>query len=211
VLWSGRKSRTHSEQLMDELTQSYGHLKLAAGHAAGGAAEMATPTYDRARNVAMRGWGTTRQAFSPLYEQFRDGAASARKGYVVEVPTTTKKNRWPMLAGLLAAGAAVGAAGAIMARRRRTMSEWDEYEPLGGIDTGYGTAEPKASTGKKLSEGAASVAGSVSSGAGKLADSLHGRSSRGGDSMGDMAKGLGHKAESTTESMTDPARHNSRP
>jgi hypothetical protein len=197
--------------MMDELTQSYGHLRTAAGHGVGGAAEMMTPTYDRARDVARRGLGTTRQAFNPLYEQIREGAANARRGY--EVP---KKNRWPMLIGLLAAGAAVGAAGAVMARRRRNASEWDEYEPLAGIDTGYGMTEPKGSATKKLTEGAASVADSVSSGAGKLADSLHNRPGRtgdpahAGDTMDDMAKGLGHKAESTKDAMTDPAKHNSR-
>jgi hypothetical protein len=196
---------------MDELTQSYGHLRTAAGHGVTGAAEMITPTYDRAVVVARRGVGTTRQAFNPLYEQIREGAANARKGYVVTTKPT--KNRWPMLIGLLAAGAAVGAAGAVMARRRRNASEWDEYEPLAGIDTGYGMTEPKGSATKKLTEGAASVADSVSSGAGKLADSLHGRPGRTGssDTMDDMAKGLGHKADSAKDAMTDQARHNSRP
>jgi hypothetical protein len=207
VLWSGRNTRTHSQQLMNELTQSYDHLKMAAGHAAGGAAEMATPTYDRARNVATRGWGTTRHVFHPLYEQIRDGAANARKGY--EVPT--KKSRWPMLVGLLAAGAAVGAASAIIARRRRNVSEWDEYEPRGDIDSGYGMGESKGSASKKLTEGAASVAGSVSAGAGKLADSLHGRSTRIGDTPDDMAKGMGPKSEPAKDMMADPAKHNSRP
>jgi hypothetical protein len=206
VLWSGRNARSHSQQVKDELTQSYEHLMLAAGHAAGGAAEMMTPPYDKARTVANRGWGTTRGALAPLYEQIRDGAANARKtnGNAVVVVETKKKTRMPMLFGLLAAGAAVGAAGAIAARRRRAASEWDEYEPLGGIDSSYGMSEGKGSATSKLSKGAASVAGSVSSGASKLADSLHSKSGRAGDTMSSGS-------EQMTDKMTDPSRHNSRP
>jgi hypothetical protein len=204
VFWSGRNERTHSQQVKDELAQSYEHLRLAAGHAAGGAAEMMTPPYDRARIVATRGWGTTRDAFAPFYEQVRDGAANARRGNVVVVEEK-RKSRWPTLFGLLAAGAAVGAASAIAARRRRAASEWDEYEPLGGIDTGYGMPESKSSaTSRKLTESAASVAGSVSSSAGKIADSLHGRSSRPGDPMSTAA-------DQMSDGLTDPSRRNSRP
>src|SRR5262245_30772165 len=182
VLRSGMSSRTHSQQLRDELAQTYDHLRLAAAHAAGGAAEKATPSYDRARGVANRGWSTTRDAFAPLYEQMRDGAANARKGYAMQ-----KRNRWPVLIGLLAAGAAAGAAGAVMARRRRSAAEWEEYEPLEGVDTGYAMSESKGSTTKRLTEGAASVADSVSASAGKLADSLHSRSAKtSAPTMGDV-------------------------
>lgn len=205
VFWTGKPSRTHADMMMDELTQSYDHLKMAAGHMAGGAAEKVTPPYDRARNTAARGWKATRSAFSPLYEQMRDGAANARTAY-----PEAKRNRWPMLFGLLAAGAAVGAAGAVVVRRRRAMSEWDEYEPLGGVDTGYGMGEGKATT-KKLAEGAASVAGSVSVGAGRIADSLHGRSGRAPDVMGDVAQGAGDTAGSAKENTQEQARKNSRP
>jgi hypothetical protein len=180
VLRSGKNSRTHSQQLRDELAQSYDHLRLAAAHAAGGAAEKATPTYDRARGVANRSWTTTRDAFSPLYEQMRVGAANARMERA-----TQRTNRWPVLIGLLAAGAAAGAAGAVVARRRRAAAEWAEYEPLGGVDTGYAMSESKGSTTKRLTEGAASVADSVSAGAGKLAESLHGRSGKSAG-MGDV-------------------------
>jgi hypothetical protein len=167
----GKPAPSHKEQLLDELAQSYGHLKLAAGHVAGGAAEKATPGYDKARNVATRGWGTTKDAFSPLYEQMRQGAANARREYVV----VEKKNRWPMLVGLLAAGAAVGAAGAMVARRRRNAT-WDEYEPMPDEDEfGFGTSESdeRASATAKVSKGAASVADKLSAQAGKVADSMH--------------------------------------
>lgn len=190
-MFGRRQSRTHTDQLLDELAQSYGHLKLAAGHAAGGAAEKLTPPYDKARNAASRGWSSTRDAFAPMYGQMKDGAANARKGADV----SHKRNRtWPMLATLLAAGAAVGAAGAMIAKRRRATQEWDEFEPEPVLDEpGYGLEEPrhaaaepakdKASSaattaGKKASAGAAEVASGVSTQAGKLADAMTEKSAR---------------------------------
>jgi len=153
---------------MDELAQSYGHLRMAAGHAAGGAAERVTPSYDRARVVASRRWNTTKSAFNPLYEQMKEGAANARKGHEM------KRNKWPVVVGLVAVGAAAGSTGAMIARRRRVAARWDEYDPVPSLEESpYG--EPKSSTGHRVTAGAASVADSVSAQAGKLADSLHER------------------------------------
>jgi hypothetical protein len=219
----GRKeSRTHTDQLLDELAQSYGHLKLAAGHAAGGAAEKLTPPYDKARNAAGRGWTSTKDAFAPMYEQVKDGAANARKGANV---SDSKQNRWPMLAGLLAAGAAVGAAGAMIAKRRRAAKEWDEFEPDQMLDeAGYGseptgtrpaedTARDKVSSaahtaGKKVSAGAAAVASGVSSQAGKLADALGDKApQKPADLAGaasDTAARAGDVAEKTAELSDKP-------
>jgi len=167
-----RKPRTHTQRLMDELAESYGHLRLAAGHAAGGAAERITPGYDKAIDVAHRGWSTTKGAFSPLYDQMREGAANARKEHEV------KRKKWPMFVGLLAAGVAAGATGAIVARRRRAAAQWDEYDPMPGLaDSTYGEAkERSAAASQKVASGAASVADTVSNQAGKIAESLHEKS-----------------------------------
>jgi len=168
------KSRTHSEQLMDELSQSYGHLKMAAAHAAGGAAERVTPSYDKARVMAARRWNTTKGTFSPLYDQMREGAANARGTNGRREPEM-KRNKWPVVIGLVAAGAAAGAAGAMIARRRRVAAQWDEYDPMPSLEESpYG--EHKSSTSQRVTAGAASVADSVSAQAGKLADNLHERS-----------------------------------
>jgi cytoskeletal protein RodZ len=161
---------------MDELTQSYGHLKLAAAHAAGGAAERMTPTYDRARGVASRRFSTTMGTFAPFYEQVREGAANARngKGRDMKMNMKMKRNKWPVVIGLVAAGAAAGACGAMIARRRRVAAQWDEYEPMPGIEESpYG--ETKSSATHRVTAGAASVADTVAAKTGKLADSLHGR------------------------------------
>ena len=108
--------------------------------------------------------------------------------------------------GLLAAGAAVGAAGAIVARRRRAAAEWDDYDPMTAMDEAqYGGEKP--SPGKKVTAGAASVADSVSSQAGKLADTLHEKS--GTLKSGDLSSAkdrAGATAETTmdkTESMAE--------
>jgi hypothetical protein len=159
--------------MLDELAESYGHFKEAAGHVAGGAAEKITPRYDLARDVAVRGWMGAMGAFSPLVDQMREGAANARRQY--EEPG---RNRWPMLVGLLAAGAAVGAAGAMIVRRRRAAAQWDEYEPVSPMGEAPYETPSKPSAAAKVSSGAATVAESVSTRAGKLAESLHGKSAR---------------------------------
>jgi hypothetical protein len=179
----GRKkpSRSHRQRLVDELTESYGHLKLAAGQVAGGAAEKVTPTYDRARDAAVRSFV---QTLSPLYEQIKDGAAIARR------EQHPPKRKWPILVGLLAAGAAVGAAGAMIARRRRAAAQWDDYEPLPSVDDlSYGADTATAGgASKKVTAGAASVAESLSAGAGKIAESLSEKSGRSsGTSSGSSA------------------------
>jgi hypothetical protein len=218
VFGRGKPQMTHRQQLLDELGQSYGHLKLAAGQLAGGTAEKITPPYDRARNVASRGWGSTRDAFAPIYAQMRDGAANARQ----EVMVVDKRNRWPMFMGLLAAGAAVGAAGALVSRRRKAAQQWDEFEPALPLDeagfpiTGPTGAEPKGSTKdvyagprakdkmssatKKAAAGAATVAESVSAQADKLADSLHEKASRpAGSGTGSTAVETPAASEEKTE------------
>jgi hypothetical protein len=211
VFGRGKPQMTHRQQLLDELGQSYGHLKLAAGQLAGGTAEKITPPYDRARNVASRGWGSTKGAFAPIYAQMRDGAANARQ----EVMVVDKRNRWPMFMGLLAAGAAVGAAGALVSRRRKATRQWDEFEPALPLDeagfpiTDPTGAEPKGSTKDKMSSatkkaasGAATVAESVSAQADKLADSLHEKASRPagsgtGSTAGEQAAASEEKTEKT--------------
>jgi len=200
VVFGRKQQRTQTQLLMDELAESYGHLKSAAGHVAGGTAEKLTPPYDRARNAASRSWYTTKDAFAPLYEQMREGAANARKEQQV------KKNRWPVLVGLLAAGAAVGAAGAMVARRRRTAAQWDEYDPMPAVsDASYGSptssstaASKMAGATDKVTASAANVAESVSSQAGKVADSLHEKSSGRGSMSDKAARKASDIADDTT-------------
>ena len=177
---SRRPTQNHTQQLMDELTESYGHLKLAAGHAADGAALRVAPSYDRARGAAVRGLSTTRDAFPPLYDQMREGAMRARKE-----KRLSRRRRWPMIVGLLAAGTAAGAIGAMAAQRRRAAAQWDEYEPLPSIDDlGYGGTGTAPASGKRVAAGAASVAETVADQAARIADTLHEKSGRGDSGSG---------------------------
>jgi hypothetical protein len=185
---------------LDELTQSYDHLKLAAAHAAGGAAERFTPGYDRARVVASRRWNTTKGALSPLYEQIRDGAANARREQEM------KRNKWPVVIGLVAAGAAAGAAGAMIARRRRAAAQWDEYEPMPSLEESpYADTGAKA-TGHRVTAGAASVADTVSSQAGKIADKMHEKARSSGTSgmTGRTPSGAPSTGEGTFAPFAEP-------
>jgi hypothetical protein len=99
------------------------------------------------------------------------------------------KNRLGLV-GLLAAGAVVGAVGAMFARRRRTISQFHQYDP--GIDD-IGFADSAAETGpisattKKVAAGAAAVAETVSSQAGRIAETLHERTTTPGSGSGPAA------------------------
>ena len=184
-----KPTKTQSEMIMDELSESYGHLRQAAGHVAGGAAEVVTPRYDRARHVAAMGWSGTRGAFQPMVDQMRTGAANARSQYPVE---QSRRNRWPALFGLLAAGAAVGAAAAMVVRRRRA-AEWDEYEPIPPMAESPFDTDTRSTT-QKVSAGAAALAESASTQAGKVAESLRSKSdmpSSGASPTGGSTSGSG--------------------
>jgi cytoskeletal protein RodZ len=84
------------------------------------------------------------------------------------------RKRWSMLAGLLAAGAAVGAAGALVMRRRKRQ-QWEEYGPSpalesaaekakGSVDRAAGAVKSAAtSAAAEFSSAAESAAGKASS------------------------------------------------
>jgi hypothetical protein len=99
-------------------------------------------------------------AFAPLAAAAAEGAREAgrstkRAGRNARRAGTTKmravtptresrmsRKRWPMLAGMLAAGAAVGAAGALVMRRRK-QQQWQEYDPSHAMDPVAADADEK--------------------------------------------------------------------
>jgi hypothetical protein len=193
----GRKiaQHNHTQQMVNELGHSAVHLRRAAGHLAVGTAERLTPTYAKARHVADKSWISTRETINPIYQQMREGAMNSRtmkqlgkdrmKMGSARMKQMAKKSgkghgsRWGGLSGLLIAGAAVGAASAVVARRRRAMqAEWDEYEPMAGFDESrYAESQyGQKPTGAKVASGAATMADNLSARAGRIADSLHERS-----------------------------------
>jgi hypothetical protein len=125
-----------------ELGESLDHLRMAAAHAADGASGALAPRVDAARkavkprletgmNKAMGGMDTvmniardrSKEAGKQAGKMKNKGSKSAAKLMRKE----QKPRRWPMaIGGLLVAGAAVGAASAML-RRRRNQQAWDEY------------------------------------------------------------------------------------
>jgi hypothetical protein len=170
-----RTTKSHRQLAKDELSESFDHLMQAATHLAGGvgksvgprvntAREYMSPATGKMRNSATQGWEATIAALAPLAEAARDGArqagGTARKAKAKNLKAIRKKEnrmsrkRWPMLAGLLAAGTAVGAAGALVMRRRKRQ-QWEEYDP----------SRPMASSTDSTKSAVSRAADTVSTGA----------------------------------------------
>ncbi|HEX5995782.1 MAG TPA: hypothetical protein VFY84_11630 [Jiangellales bacterium] len=210
----GRKQmqmQTHRQKFVSELGESVHALRRAAGHAAQGTSERFTPTYDRARNMAGQRWESTRQTVSPKLQQMRENAMSQRamspRAMRRRKKEAQKRSRMRTLRGLLITGAAVGAASAAVARRRRQQAEWAEYQPTGFDESQY--AESKygpQSARQKVTTGAATMADSFSARAGRIADSLHERSAgmqeRAGEMGGQQRESMGR--EQSAQGMTGP-------
>ncbi len=120
-------TKTHNELMRDEFGEGFDHLRMAAAHAAGTAAGLIAPRLDSMRE-------RLEPAFEKSMEKSKDKArASARRANTIARRATGKKKketrmakRWPMVVGgLMIAGVAAGAAGALLSRRRQ--KRWNEY------------------------------------------------------------------------------------
>lgn len=164
-----------------ELGESVDHLMQAAAHAAGGVGATVGPrvavvrTYmapgmGKVRNVASQGWESTVTALTPLTAAAKEGSRKAMVLRIKKEKRSMARKRWSMLAGLLAAGAAVGAAGAMVVRRRR-RAQWDEYDashPMGSVEK---TREPMASG---VDTAAAKATSAIDKGAGRHSSAMGG-------------------------------------
>jgi len=108
------------------------------------AAREMMPTAAKVTTVASNSWDATIAALAPLMAAAKAGAARGgeleikrmkidsndpKKGRkVVEITTSTERHMSGPVVALIATGAAVGAAGALAARRRNRV-KWSEYEP----------------------------------------------------------------------------------
>lgn len=117
--------RSHSELMRDEFGEGFDHLRLAAAHAAGTAAGIIAPRLD-----------SVRERLEPTYDKSKNIArGSARRANKLARRATGKKEsrmakRWPMMVGgLMIAGVAAGAVGAMMSRRRQR--KWNDYGSTG--------------------------------------------------------------------------------
>jgi hypothetical protein len=137
VFGSGRRpAKTRSELFRDELGETYDHLKQAASHGADTVSTAMRPRMSAAKKMAV---GTAAGAMARMAAAKRHraehGGEAARKGMpMMRMPMMRRKKREAArhqrgyrLASLLAIGAAVGAVGALVGRRRRQTS-WEVYD-----------------------------------------------------------------------------------
>ncbi len=111
----------------DELSESLEHLRMAAAHVASGAAQALAPGLGSAKKAASEGVDSLVEA---ARDSARSAGAAARKGKakVMKTEPAKARRRWPKIAsGMLVAGAAAGATGALMSRRRNRQDPWHEY------------------------------------------------------------------------------------
>jgi hypothetical protein len=138
----GFSRKTHSEMMRTELGESWDHFLAAASHAANGVGKSVGPRATAVKGAATRSWESTAAALAPLAVAYREGAADAtaaalklrKKAEEGKKGKSVSNRRTGMLIGLLAAGVAVGAAGALVVRRRRRQ-QWSEYDPTGALDS----------------------------------------------------------------------------
>ncbi len=123
---------------------SIGNVKDSAMNKTDSARGFMKPAAGRVTTAASQGWDSTIAAFSPLADAAKQGSIRAgmldakrkpkkdeKAPKVIAFSSTTTETETPSHTGLyalLATGVAVGAAGALVARRR-TRAKWAEYEP----------------------------------------------------------------------------------
>lgn len=210
-MFGRRSTPSQTRLMMKELSQSYTHLRNAAGHVAGGTAERLGPGYDRARDFASRRFGSSAgRGFMPSMEQWRMGVAKNRMGSMLNMggpsggyrswltmggDTGTSRrwlgsnkkhqpsHRWSSMSRVMMAGAAVGAAGAIAMRRRRQAQQWEEYEPIPESEYGqrYGNYADEPTN--KLAHGASALSDKAAS----LAHSVTGKAGKLADTLHERA------------------------
>jgi hypothetical protein len=147
-------ARTRTQLLREELSDSLDHAVKAAGHAAGGlraAGVQMAPAASRFRDAASQRWEATVAAFNDTGGMSTRDIRAMKKARKLQRARRMQQARGPLLArtsrrrrrrsgrrmprmmGLLAAGMAVGAATAMVLRRRR--QQWEEYDATEALET----------------------------------------------------------------------------
>jgi hypothetical protein len=169
------------------------------------------PGVMRAQQAASKGWDTTIAVMMPLADAARQGsirAASmpvAAKAVPIAIKLTPSKkgsagngngHRTSAMVSIVAAGAALGATGALVARRRN-RSRWAEYEPSALQSESQAFVEETRTAGR----GGDTRPRTASKMAGWAKE--HSRSAVGG--ARDKVQGMtGHAGDSHPDAMADP-------
>jgi hypothetical protein len=202
-----RQAQTHRRQMRNELVESLNHLRLAASHGASGTANYLGPRYDSARSSVKSTAGpgvrkankATAAAVMPLAIAI---GRNARKGKAKVTRQQTSTRRWPvLLGGLLAAGAAVGAAGAVIARRRANRDQWEEY----------GSTRSTGSRTESMIDSAKSTLDTGRDKVQSLAESAKERAAEMTGSSSSRSSSAQSSAQSSTQSSTAPSSPTSSP
>ncbi|NUT31603.1 MAG: hypothetical protein HOV79_00870 [Hamadaea sp.] len=179
----------------EEFGVGWDHMVQAASHAAGGVGSAVgprahavraaiSPAAGRVRSVASTGWDSTMGTLAPLVAAAREGAREATEVALKEKAKLAKmakreermkQKRIGLALGLLAAGVAVGAAAALVMKRRRSTT-WEEYDPSQALESAM----------DKASDTMERAGDSMASAASKAGDKA--------EAMGDKAKNAADKA-----------------
>jgi hypothetical protein len=185
----GGTPKTRGELAKEEFGAGWDHMVQAASLAAGGMGSaigprahavrsMITPAAGRVRGLASSGWDTTVGTISPMVAAAREGAREATEATLKEKAKLVKQlakreermnqKRMGLAIGLLAAGVAVGAAAALVIRRRR-HSTWEEYDPSQALESAM---ESTSSTLEKASDKAEELGDRAQRAGGRAADKM---------------------------------------
>jgi len=209
----GGTPKTRGQLAKEELGVGWDHMMQAASHAAGGVGSaigprahavrsMITPAAGRVRNVASTGWESTMGTISPLMEAAREGAREATEAALKEKAKLMKlakkeermkQKRIGLAVGLLAAGVAVGAAAALVMRRRRS-STWEEYDPSQALESAM---ESTSDTLEKAGDKAEAMGERTKAAAGRTAGKVE-----------DAAKNAGEETRAMANDLTDAPSNN---
>jgi hypothetical protein len=209
----GGTPKTRGQLAKEELGVGWDHMMQAASHAAGGVGSaigprahavrsMITPAAGRVRNVASTGWESTMGTISPLMEAAREGAREATEAALKEKAKLMKlakkeermkQKRIGLAVGLLAAGVAVGAAAALVMRRRRS-STWEEYDPSQALESAM---ESTSDTLEKAGDKAEAMGERTKAAAGRTAGKVE-----------DAAKNAAEETRAMANDLTDAPSNN---
>jgi hypothetical protein len=217
----GRR-RTRRRLVKDELNESLDHFRQAASHAANGLSAAVGPKMQpahgrvpqaagRFRDTASHSWRSTVTKVTPLAAAAIVGARRARArnpGPMGKEPSRAGRRRRKLFR-LLATGTAVGAAGALVMRRRR-QQQWDEYDPSQVLESARsGTTSMIDTTRHKAEQAMDSAAArarakadKISTSAEKTADTVSSSAER----MADKAAAAAGTGKEKTSSVADNAK-----